>query len=145
MTIPTWEECHARGMTRSQAAKARGVTYEAARKWEWRTAERFASGIDRRSFRADHLAEEARLARTLNWASRHGLCARDLSRIVGKAENNVAKHAKRHGISLKRAYGTWHTRKSGARIMSALRRSFADPDVPPEAQVLLRRLINGDT
>ncbi|HBT37602.1 MAG TPA: hypothetical protein DEB52_16835 [Hyphomonas sp.] len=128
-------------MTRMQAAKARGVTYDAARKWEWRTGLRFANGVDRRRFREDHLEREKELARALRWAMRHGLCKRDLSRVIRMSEGNVAKHAKRFGIDLPRGYGAWHTSRSGSRIMAALRASFDDPDIPKDAAVMVGKLM----
>lgn len=58
MTKPTWEECHAAGMTARQAAEARGVTYSAAYQWAAKAEKKWADGYTP-EVRAAH-AERAR-------------------------------------------------------------------------------------
>lgn len=137
---PTWETCHAAGMSRGQAARARGLSYEAARKWEQRSGLRFAKGEDGRNLR--HAARDTEWARSLRWASRYGLCKSDLAKVLGVSETHVARRCKAHGVVLPRAYGSWHTSDGPRRILPALKRAFSDPDVPKEAHALLRGLID---
>lgn len=50
--VPTWAECHAAGMTASQAAQARGRHKSCATAWARRRGLRFADGRSVPEFRA---------------------------------------------------------------------------------------------
>ena len=60
MSVPTWDDCIAAGMSQSEAGKARGVTRAAACQWARRKGVRFVSkkgqgGGNRARLRHPHL------------------------------------------------------------------------------------------
>jgi hypothetical protein len=57
----TWEDCAAAGMSQSEAARARGVSFQAAHDYACRTGLRFPDG--RKSPRAKALTAERNRAR----------------------------------------------------------------------------------
>ena len=129
-------------MSRGEAARARGLTYSAAKNWEVRHGVEFARKDYNRGRRLDYAERDARWVRTLEWARRHALCNRDLARLMGLAETSIARRAKRHEILLPRAYGTWHTDLSARRMTRALSRAFSDLDTPAEAQRVLAKMMD---